>query len=374
MKVERLKKELLIMATKGGKCPKCGKELTNNDSCMFCHIVPETYQKKWAKKDTKANVLYFDKMLQPIKTDDRNNNLYESSNGGNVENFMGVWDYYILNEKDKIHIDAFPKYIENYLGKEVENLWSGVYELFIEGNTHKKKPTIKKINIATPIYDFWKEKYRVSRENVSALRYADFKGLEFLFDEIDKFLLIQHIRRFENIKRYFVEACELTKQPYNCFSNEYMRTCYLKLLVDCVNNEPTNILSTYLSIKKNKFSPVAIFASQKARFILSDNPVVFNVSSIIDKNLGGGLYMAISPEVLIAYLDLSAWRETQLEMKKEDLILVAGTDDFICYYNKLLLDKSFSTVAFSSEDIKKHIADDYSQNQSFNKMLGIPCK
>lgn len=358
------------MISKNKYCPKCEKYISTNDECMFCHIVPKTYQKKWSKPGTKANIYYFDKSLNPVTKNDKNGESYDVINGGKADNFMGEWDYYILTEYDQKYINGTPRCIENFFDKEIENLWSGVYELFIEGNLDKNKPTVKK-KISTPIYDYWKKWYEDTNETISAIARSDFKGLFFLFDEIDKFIWIQYVRQFENMYPYFIESCQKLNQPYHCFSTKYTRTCYLKLLYNCVENISDNILQTFLLLKSIKFSPVAIFATQNSKFILSDNPVVNNMGSIVDKNLGGGLYIAISPDVLIAYLDLSKWREKQPKIKKDDLIVVAGTDDFIQYYNKVLLNRSYAKVGFNSVDIKNHIANDLSKNHSFNKMLGI---
>lgn len=358
------------MASKAKCCPKCGKEISGNDACMFCHIVPETYQKKWNKLGTKANVYYFDKSLQPITNDDKNNTTYDPNNGGNVKNFMGEWDYYILTKDDQKEIKDTPRCIENYFSKEIENLWSGVYELFIGGNIGKDKPKANKV-ISKSVCDVWKEHYATTKETVSAIAQSDFDGFGFIFNEIDKFIWMQHFRRLENMYPYLIEVYRMCKQPYNCFSNEFIRTCYLYLLHDCIMDKPNNILQKVLLVKNEKFSPVAIFATETTKFILSDNPVIYNIGLRLDKNLGSGLYMAISPSVLIAYLDLSKWREKQPEMKKDDLIVVAGTDDFIQYYNKLLLDRSYTKVGFNSTDIKKHIATDLSKTYSFNEMFGI---
>lgn len=356
------------MASKKSYCPKCGKYITNNDTCMFCHIVPKTYQKKWSKAGTETTVYYFDKSLRPVTKDDKNYNPYSPTNGGNVKNFMGEWDYYILTEEDQKEINGAPRCIENYFSKEIENLWSGVYELFIEGNVGKDKPKVKR-EISKSIYAAWKE--QIPKGTVSAFSQSDFAEFVIEFNELDKFIWMQHFRRFENMYPYLIEAYQMYHQPYNCFSNEFIRTCYLKSLNDCVENVSGNLLQTVALAKDITFSPVAIFATDNTKFILSDNPVVYNMGSRFDKSLGGGLYMAISPDVLIAYLDLSKWREKQPEMKKDDLIVVAGTDDFIQYYNKLLLDRSYTKVGFNSTDIKNHIASDLSKNHSFNEMLGI---
>lgn len=343
-------------------CPNCGKQLTNSD-CMFCHIVPQTYQKRWSKPGTELNVYYFDKDLNPVLTDDKYSHSYDYKNGGNAQNYMGEWDYYILNDDDKIYIKDTSKCIEKFFDKEVENLWSDVYELFIEGSAKK--------GINTPIVSFWKQSYNKTKETVFAIHRDDFGDLKYIFDEIDRFIWIQHVRRFENMYPFFIESCKMANIPHNRLSKKYVRTCYLKFLYDCVNNTSGNVLDTFLIAKSRKFSPVAIFATDNTKFILSDNPVINNMGSTIDNNLGGGLYLAISPDILIAFLDLSKWREDNIEMKIDDLILVAGTDDFIKYYNKLLLDRSFEKVAFNSVDIKNHIAKDLTKANAFNKMMGI---
>lgn len=350
------------MSKKVKICPKCGKQLPNNE-CRFCHIVPKTYQKKWSKNGTESTVYYFDKNLNPILFDDRNSHRYENKKGGNLSNFMGEWDYYILNDFDREYIGDAPNCIESYFDNKLEKLWSDVYKLFIDGSARK--------GIITPIRNLWNQNYIKTKETVFAIHRDDFGHLKHIFDEIDRFIWIQYVRRFENMYPYFIESCKVTKQPYNCFSNEYIRTCYLKLLYDCVNNVPRNVLDTFLIVKSKKFSPVAIFATDNTKFILSDNPVVNNMGSTIDNNLGGGLYFAISPDVLIAFLDLSKWRKDNKEMKIDDLVLVAGTDDFIKYYNKLLLDRSFEKVAFNSGDIKNHIAKDLTNDKAFSRMMGL---
>lgn len=350
------------MSRKLKNCLKCGNRLPNNE-CMFCHIVPKTYQKRWSKIGTESSVYYFDKNLNSILTDDRNSHRYDYKNGGNISNYMGEWDYYILNDFDRAYIKDASKCIESYFDKEIENLWSDVYKLFIDGSAEK--------GIITPIRNLWSQNHIKTKETVFAIHRDDFGNLKYIFDEIDRFIWIQHVRRFENMYPYFVESFKVTKQPYNCFSNEYVRTCYLKLLHDCVKDVSGNVLDTFLIAKGIKFSPVAIFATDNTKFILSDNPVINNMGSTIDNNLGGGLYLAISPDVLIAFLDLSKWREDQIEMKIDDLVLVAGTDDFIKYYNKLLLDRSFEKVGFNSIDIKKHIAENTTNDNFFNVMLGI---
>lgn len=356
------------MSNKKSYCLKCRKYISNSDTCMFCHIVPETYQKKWSKTDTKTTVFYFDKSLQPVTNDDRKCNPYNPDKGGNVKNFMGEWDYYILTEEDQIEINDTSRCIEEYFSKEIENLWSGVYELFIEGNVGKDKPKVKR-EISKSIYATWKE--QIFKETVMAISQSDFSEFDVEFNVLNRFILMQYFRRFENVYPLLIKSFQILCQPYNCFSNKFLRTCYLKSLNDCVKKVDGNLLQKCVSETKKKFSPVAIFANDNTKFILSDNPVVFNIGSRLDEGLGGGLYMAISPDVLIAYLDLSKWRKKQPEMQNDDLIVVTGTDDFIQYYNRLLLERSYTKVGFNSTDIKSHIASDLSKNHSFNEMLGI---
>ena len=50
-------------------------------------------------------------------------------------------------KNDQKKIKEKPKYIENFFSKEIENLWSGVYELFFEGTAGKGQTNDKEKNI-----------------------------------------------------------------------------------------------------------------------------------------------------------------------------------------------------------------------------------
>ena len=131
---------------------------------------------------------------------------------------------------------------------------------FIEGNVGKDKPKAKRryINLSTL---FGKNKFQ--KKLFQAISQSDFAEFVVEFNELDRFIWMQHFRRFENMYPYLIEAYQMCCQPYNCFSNELIRTCYLKSLNDCVENISGNLLQTVALAKDIKFSPVAILLPTK---------------------------------------------------------------------------------------------------------------
>ena len=322
---------------------------------MKCHIVPQVYQKKWNTGTANGeNVFYFDKNLNLLKP-----------NGGNVKSHMQIEDYYILslNEISDIGDSALsPNMVEDYFSSTIENNWNTVYELFEAGSS----------KILTPLKKFFKE-YQASSPadpSITGVRRGDLTGVEKEIGALEDFLILQLYRRYENMENHIEKLFDSIPKPSGLTKDNeaaIKRMMWLKFLADCAKSG-TNVLSETRKILLDKYSILVAFADS-TKFILSDNPVIFN-NLKLNEYIAHGLFIAISPDTMIMFCDLSEWCKTNPHVKKDDIIAVHGTDDAVKQFNNILLKNSFKEVGFFNKDIDSHIDSNVDKN-SFYKMLGI---
>ena len=340
----------------------------------YNHIIPKVYQKRWHTAGTKANVFYYDLNLTLI--DDK---------GGNVSKNLGEDYYYCLTERDIAYINerviditkhiSDSKVLENYFDTNIENYWRKVLEFFgaIDTNFFSLK---SKFLENKGLYSI--NCIVVSKDCIDKL---------VMPIKLQDFIITQWQRRFDNailsivetiiitveisVMKGFIPKTEKQKAIDELLSDvEYVRSIWLACLIDNMQSSGTSLLEKFKEIKKNKFTTIAFFANE-SKFILSDNPVIYNISYNENKELPGGIYMPISPEILIAFLDCSNFKSTKGDIDPEDILLQRATNDFTQYINRCLLKQSIEKVGFFDKNIKNHIAEVYSHS-GFNKMMNIP--
>lgn len=337
----------------------------------YNHIVPATYQKRWHTHKGKKNVYYFDKTLNLINVD-----------GGNVDDNMGIDRYYILTQQDIDLINQRiadtgdsdfvfdPTIVENYFDKAVESHWKYVLELFEDGGKIIDKPIRKHF-----------EENIAKNPNGLGIKAKDLIGLkspEWLKD----FIITQRIRCFENVKERIIQSVNISKRYIQRISGEiidavkaeldkslkdegFLRSLWLASLIDSQKGKDISWLTTIKNILGYKFTCVAIFTN-KMKFILSDNPVVYNIGEGADKKLGGGYYMPISPNTLIAFLDCSKWGA-----KPEEILLFRANDEFVKYINRKLLNQAYEKVGFCNLNIACQIASPVCTNTGMKEMFNL---
>lgn len=155
---------------------------------MYCHFVPQTYQKSWHSVNGEKNVYYFDKnnYLEPL-----------NENGGNLGKNFEIEDLYVLNSSDfdnGIEIVDVKK-IEDDLSNKIENYWNGVKEQ-IEGLVLRAKNYEK---------------------NKGLCAFREEEVPPDITDKLLKFIIFQYIR----IKKNFVEVDNGTTNLILCFLRKW---------------------------------------------------------------------------------------------------------------------------------------------------------
>jgi len=147
--------------------------------------------------------------------------------------------------------------------------------------------------------------------------------------------------------------------------NNYLRTHWLSSFVAEIKGQPNSVFATVKRILNSKFTCVTIFADT-TKFILSDNPVIYNIGKNADSLIGGGLYMPISPNTLIAFLDCCKWG-----VATDDMVVFKANDNFVKYINRKLLNQAFEQVGFYTIDIAKNFAAEGCKKTGMKEMFSL---
>ena len=333
----------------------------------YNHIVPVTYQKRWHTDKGPKNVYYFDKELNLL-----------SSDGSNANKKMGIENYYILTQQDielinlradgeEQQLISDPTIVEEYFDNAVETRWKYVLELFEDGSETIETP-IKKHFYAN--IDKFPCGLGIKGNYLKGL-----KSPEWLKD----FIITQWARRFENvsdkiletidvIKKYILETCkEATEKEIDkeLKDKDYLRTLWLAGVIDSKNEKENSLIKIVKDIFEVKFTCVTVF-SEKLNFILSDNPVIYNIGKNTDNLIGGGYYMPLSPNTLISFLDCSKWG-----VAPDDIVAFKANDKFVKYINRKLVEQAIEKVGFYNLDISDHIADEKSTETGIKEMFDL---
>ena len=314
---------------------------------MYCHIVPQVYQKSWHSKNGKSNVFYFDK-----------NNLRKSldENGGNANNNLGVENYYILEQKDFDNGIDFTniKRIENELDHKIENYWKSVLKIVnkltlqAEASKSSKAFCLEKNN---------------SNDTIK------------MCNNLLNFVILQLIRNKNNFKdlengkisEILKECKTYYEQTYNVkvedLSNneEFYDSIWKNLLIKSLNNDPNSLLNVLKD--KIKDFPILIFYSKENELILSDNPILFNISRKKFKNLESAIYFPISPKILIVLPNFLDY------IRSDNIILAELNSNFSKYINFLLKENSFECVGSDTNEIISKITEDFDFNRDWMSMI-----
>ena len=298
---------------------------------MYCHIIPQVYQKSWHSKNGESNVFYFDKsnLENPLK-----------ESGGNVNKNLGEKDYYILKQKDVdngIEITDI-KYIENGFSNKIENNWNSVLEITDKLISQTK---VKRIS------------------NMIGFKKEGCLELEQLYNNLIDFIIMQFIRDKENfkyldsgkiskiLKDLKIKIEETLKIEVDDLSKDekFWETIWKNSLLASLDNDSLS-LSNIIKESLNKCSIVILY-SEKDELILSDNPILFNIRKDKKyKELESGIYMPINPKVLVI---IGTFIE---KAGPGDFILTELNTNFAKYLNFLLTENAIKYVGNTTHEIK----------------------
>lgn len=329
---------------------------------MKGHIIPQVYQKKWHTKNGSNNVYYFEK-----------NNLKSPINksGGNVKNSMREVDEYILREIDESNGVKYndPYELENFFCNEYENKWNDIINnSLLDDFLQKIVPLKGNINYVVKKEDIEGTPFESNLLNYMVLQYfriyENFKKLDSEY-KWTKRIICQAKELYEQNNDIKIDCTELSK----LFNDEtYLRSIWKQLLLDC---KEQNINRSILSCVREKIKEcnlTFIFLKEElnSRFILSDNPVIWNCKKIKDfKDVDSGIYFAIHPNIMIAYLKYPE----NIELQQGDALCLFGNDDFVKYMNYLLWLQSKKKVGFMNTDIASNIDKNVDFKVSWNKLF-----
>lgn len=327
---------------------------------MRGHIIPQVYQRKWHTTNGDNNVYYFtkDNLLNPI-----------DNNGGNVKNNLYEIDEYIINDKDNeyglIRSDNYE--LEHYFDNEYENKWNDIVENssiveFLEqaeipkGNCNVAIP--RSCLVGTPF-----ESKLLMYTIMQFFRvYNNFKSVDKgLIDKISDIC----ISIYENEKGTLLSP----KEKSEVIGNEnYMRCVWKQLLLDCKNDNKTNsILSiVYDGLKDTNLTFIYVKNNISTKFILSDNPVVWNTGDNKKyTNLESGIFFPILPNLMVAYLKYSE----RDPIKPGDALCLFANDNFVKYMNSILLSQSKEKIGFMNKSLSSHIDSNVDIKKAWNQLF-----
>ena len=315
---------------------------------MYCHIIPQVYQKSWHSKNGESNVFYFDKsnLENPLK-----------ESGGNVNKNLGEKDYYILKQKDVdngIEITDI-KYIENGFSNKIENNWNLVLETINELISQAK---VKRLS------------------NMIGFKKEGCLELEQLYNNLIDFIIMQFIRDKENfkyldsgkiskiLKDLKIKIEETLKIEVDDLSQDekFCETIWKNSLLASLDNDSLS-LSNIIKESLNKCS-IVILCSEKDELILSDNPILFNIKKDKKyKELESGIYMPINPKVLVV---IGAFIE---KAEPGDFVLAELNTNFAKYINHLLIENSIKYVGNNINEIKSKINVSFDFDKDWHSMF-----
>ena len=315
---------------------------------MYCHIIPQVYQKSWHSKNGESNVFYFDKsnLENPLK-----------ESGGNVNKNLGEKDYYILKQKDVdngIEITDI-KYIENGFSNKIENNWNLVLETINELISQAK---VKRLS------------------NMIGFKKEGCLELEQLYNNLIDFIIMQFIRDKENfkyldsgkiskiLKDLKIKIEETLKIEVDDLSQDekFCETIWKNSLLASLDNDSLS-LSNIIKELLNKCSIVILY-SEKDELILSDNPILFNIKKDKKyKELESGIYMSINPKVLVV---IGAFIE---KAEPGDFVLTELNTNFAKYLNFLLTENAIKYVGNTTDEIKSKINASFDFDKDWYSMF-----
>lgn len=314
---------------------------------MKGHIIPQVYQKNWHTEKGESNVLYYDKndLSKPINVD-----------GGNVEKNLYEIDEYIINEQDKeyglVCNDDYE--LEHYFDREYEDKWNDIVENSaitkllenVEVQKGNCNMAIAQKDLVNTPFEAKLLKYVV----IQFFRvYVNFKSVDKgLIDAICNFIVIPSYET-----NYKTKITEEEKRAV--IGNEnFMRSAWKQILLDCKDDNKTDsILSLiYEELKACNLTFIYLKNNISSRFILSDNPVIWNTGETkkYDK-LPSGLFFPALPNLMVAYLKYPS----ESYIKAGDALCLFADDDFAKYMNGILLSQSIEKVGFMNSNINDNI-------------------
>ena len=321
---------------------------------MFAHIVPQVYQKAWHTSLGKKNVFYFNKdnIDRPI-----------SIQGGNIKNHLGIEDEYIISSIDNTNgLNNEESAIENYFANDMENKW----DLLIKSDIFR-----------------WMQNIVKDKDGIIGIQAEDLVGTPFETDLLD-YIILQNLRIYENFieldngKMNLILECiyqfldKRGKSPSRMefeqllSDEQYKRSIWKSIIIDCKDKN-----KSFLSLVRNgllencNLTFIYIKKEIKERFILSDNPVIWNSGEDRKyKELENGVFFPISPNCMVAYLNYG--RE---DIKNGDALCVFPCGGFIKYMNNILLSQSFDQIGFMTMDVKDNISNKFDKQNDWDIMF-----
>lgn len=322
---------------------------------MYAHIIPRVYQKQWHSSNGSGNVYYYDKanISQP-----------NSPNGGNVGNHFGEIDEYFITTKDHwfgITSNSIDE-LESYFNKEFENKWNDIVNS----------------NLYSFICDQTFIKGQLNTICSSNLQNTPFNGY------LLEFIVIQFLRSFDNFMKLdngiidgllqlsFEIAKEngypISESNLSALKNDmdYKRAVWKSILLDCKNkSNQSSFLNLVMKGLANCNPTFFAIKNSSARFILSDNPVIWNAGSIKKyPELESGIYFAITPSLMVAYL-----RYPDDTLKEGDAACLIANDDFVKHINYLLHNQCYKEIGFMNKIVNNHIVKSPSSQVHWNSMF-----
>lgn len=299
---------------------------------MNCHIVPQVYQKKWHTKNGENNVIYFAK------------NDVLNGKPGNVSKHMSEKNYYIPTQTESSMLNLMhPTQIEDILNKKFETYYNGLVELFIDFKRHYDCNPME-IHQGIDINDL-----------------VDKLGQLELMKE---FLIIQNYRRFENAQPYIDKSAdyilpkiieseeiknkqEILQHYKNHHSVDFQKIVWKSSLANYTKTGELHLVEV-ISKALTDFTVILLFANEENKFILSDNPVVFNIGENKNPNLPGGVYFAITPNILLCLVKLSVTNPN-----RENILMTTIGKQSLKYFNYILYHRSFKEIGYMTMSVEE---------------------
>lgn len=319
---------------------------------MYCHFVPQTYQKSWHSNRGSNNIIYFNKDVfsSPINDD-----------GGNVNKNFGIENLYIFSNKDfENGVDTINvKTLENSFDKYLENSWNSVVRSLTDMTEFVKNNSIHSLSA-------------IKKEEVPC-------GLTY---NLLNFIILQFLRVKDNFKHIdngkIEEILIISRKFYSNFVNapesdiedlteseDFYNSIWKMILLDCFKNDNENALNLIKNQLINKVSFTVFYTDNEFdKLILSDNPVIWNVGPKKKfYTIESGVFMPINPNMLIALLNFG----DKLKTRPQDF--VKATSEFFKHINYLLNKNSNNYIAFNESNISQHFLEEFSIEIDWNLMF-----
>ncbi|MDE6473550.1 MAG: DUF4238 domain-containing protein [Clostridia bacterium] len=322
---------------------------------MFAHIIPRVYQKSWHSANGPKNVYYFDNncLDHPI-----------SSNGNNIDKKFGENDFYNITAQDNENgLCANELELEEYFSNTIENKFG----MILQSN----------------IFECLESKSQISG-NLQVISAEELKETPFEQDLLD-FIILQQLRIYDNFNAIDNGNIEtLLECIYNfLLQKKAISITYEELLVELQNSNFKKSIwkSILLDCKDKDYSFLALARNEllkncnltflyikdeiKTRFILSDNPIIWNSGKNKKyQELESGIFFPIKPNCLVAYLNYG-----RDDIKRGDAICLFPKMQFIKYINCILLQQSKKQIGFMNKDVKNHFSQEFDKIMDWDAMF-----